>query len=70
MSPMGTISGALLSVHITSESGVAEPFTLDDKATQDNPYTDCAWDMDEKGTVLIKVTNLTDKNISFVFATD
>ena len=60
----------LVSVEITSESGVNQPFTLEDKATKDSPYTDCAWEMDEQGTVLVKVTNLSNKNVSFVLATE
>ncbi|MCR4613809.1 MAG: hypothetical protein K5778_07390 [Bacteroidaceae bacterium] len=60
----------LISVQVTSESGVAEPFTLSDQATRDTPYTDCAWDMDQQGSVLLRVTNLSKKNTSFVIATD
>lgn len=60
----------LISVTITSESGTDQPFTLEDKATTESPYTDCAWEMTDKGSVLIKVTNLSNKKVSFVMAMD
>lgn len=60
----------LVSVTVTSESGTDQPFKLEDKATPDTPYTDCAWNMTSTGTVLIKVTNLSKQKVSFVLAMD
>lgn len=60
----------LVSVQVTSESGVQEAFTLEDAATAETPYIDCAWDMDQPGTVLIRITNLSKKTATFVLAMD
>lgn len=60
----------LVSVSVASESGVTEPFKLDDTATDETPYTDMAWEMDEEGTVLVTVRNTSEKEVSFVLATE
>lgn len=58
----------LVSVNVSSESGMDEPLNLDNTATDERPYTDIAWEMDDEGSVLITVRNLSDKPISFVLA--